>query len=44
MNIVHITTRKAWMEAIIAGQYIAPSLESEGFIHCSTYSQVITGG
>ena len=41
MNIVHITTRKAWKEAIIGGQYTAPSLENEGFIHCSTYSQVL---
>jgi uncharacterized protein (DUF952 family) len=41
MNIVHVTTRKAWKEAIIAGQYTAPSLESEGLIHCSTYSQVL---
>jgi uncharacterized protein (DUF952 family) len=41
MNIVHITSRKAWMEAKRAGQYIPPSLESEGFIHCSTYSQAL---
>jgi uncharacterized protein (DUF952 family) len=41
LNIVHITSRKAWKDAIIAGEYIAPSLESEGLIHCSTYSQAI---
>lgn len=41
MNIVHITSRKAWMEATRAGQYSAPSLESEGLIHCSTYSQTL---
>jgi len=38
---VHITSRKAWKDAIIAGEYIAPSLELEGLIHCSTYSQAI---
>ena len=41
MNILHITSRKAWKEAISAGQYIAPSLESDGLIHCSTYSQAL---
>jgi uncharacterized protein (DUF952 family) len=41
MKILHITTRKAWTEATRAGQYTAPSLESEGLIHCSTYSQAI---
>jgi uncharacterized protein (DUF952 family) len=41
MNIVHITSRQAWMEAIIAGQYSAPSLKSEGFIHCSTIPQAL---
>jgi len=41
MNIVHITSRQAWMDAKQSGQYIAPSLESEGFIHCSTYAQAL---
>jgi uncharacterized protein (DUF952 family) len=41
LNIVHITSRKAWIEATRAGRYIAPSLESEGLIHCSTYSQAL---
>lgn len=41
MNIVHITSLKAWVEATRAGQYTAPSLESEGLIHCSTYSQIL---
>ena len=41
MNIVHITSRKAWKEAISAGKFIAPSLETEGLIHCSTYSQAV---
>ena len=41
MNIMHITSRKAWIEATRAGQYKAPSLEKEGLIHCSTYSQIL---
>ncbi len=41
MNIVHITSRQAWMDARQSGQYIAPSLTSEGFIHCSTYAQAL---
>ncbi len=41
MNLVHITTRKAWIDATRLGQYSAPSLETEGFIHASTISQVL---
>ena len=41
MNIVHITTRQAWMDATQAGRYVSPSLKSEGFIHCSTYAQAL---
>ncbi len=41
MNIIHITTRKAWIDATRLGQYSAPSLESEGFIHASTVKQVL---
>lgn len=41
MNIVHISSRKAWIEATHAGEYVAPSLKSEGFIHCSTYVQIL---
>lgn len=41
MNIIyHVTTRQAWDEAKARGFYIAPSLESEGFIHCSQENQV----
>ncbi len=39
--IYHITTRKAWHEARQQGDYRAESLESEGFIHCSTSIQVL---
>jgi len=41
LNIYHITSRKAWIDATRNGAYRAPSLESEGFIHCSTAAQVL---
>jgi len=37
--ILHITTRNDWEKAKLAGEYTAPSLASEGFIHCSTIKQ-----
>ncbi|HEX5836490.1 MAG TPA: DUF952 domain-containing protein [Anaerolineales bacterium] len=39
--IYHITSRTAWNEARQRGDYRAESLEAEGFIHCSTESQVV---
>ena len=39
--ILHITTRSAWEEAQTHGEYSAPSLSVEGFIHCSTLSQIL---
>ena len=33
--IYHITTASAWAAAQTAGEYEAPSLADEGFIHCS---------
>ena len=33
--IAHITTQADWDAAQIAGVYTTPSLEREGFIHCS---------
>ena len=39
--IFHITTQMAWDEARISGEYRAASLLTEGFVHCSTLSQVI---
>jgi len=39
--ILHITTADAWDEAKTAGSFIDPSLEDEGFIHCSTPEQVL---
>ena len=41
MNIVHITSRKAWVEATRSGEYVPPSLVSDGFIHCSTTTQAL---
>lgn len=38
--ILHITTAPEWAAAQVAGEYRAPSLASEGFIHCSTPAQV----
>lgn len=39
--ILHITSRAEWNDAQTRGEYIAPSLETEGFIHCSTEKQVL---
>jgi len=39
--IFHITARTAWTEAQSSGQYIADSLQTEGFIHCSQLNQVL---
>jgi uncharacterized protein (DUF952 family) len=39
--IYHITSRAAWQDAQQRGDYRAESLETEGFIHCSTKSQVL---
>ena len=33
--IYHLTSRDAWTAAQSAGEYEAPSLAEEGFIHCS---------
>jgi uncharacterized protein (DUF952 family) len=41
MNVYHITSREAWIDATRDGIYAAPSLASEGFIHCSTAAQVL---
>lgn len=39
--IYHITSRAEWSAARQHGEYRAPSLETEGFIHCSTSAQVL---
>ncbi len=39
--IYHITERAAWNDAQAAGEYRGDTLESQGFIHCSTAAQVL---
>lgn len=39
--LLHITTRTAWAAAQTQGYYHAPSLDTEGFIHCSRPEQVL---
>lgn len=39
--IYHITSWNDWQDAQATRQYRAASLETEGFIHCSTRSQVL---
>lgn len=39
--IYHITTGADWQAAQKTGFYTAPSLEKEGFIHCSALHQVL---
>ena len=39
--IYHLTLHQSWQEAQQRGDYRAESLESEGFIHCSTRTQVL---
>ncbi|MBW4670390.1 MAG: DUF952 domain-containing protein [Cyanomargarita calcarea GSE-NOS-MK-12-04C] len=40
-TILHITQRQKWEEAKFLGSYRADSLETEGFIHCSTQTQTV---
>jgi uncharacterized protein (DUF952 family) len=40
MHIYHVTTRDSWEAALATGAYAAPSLYTEGFIHCSKAHQV----
>jgi uncharacterized protein (DUF952 family) len=39
--IYHITSEYEWMVSVEQGWYATPSLESEGFIHCSFREQVV---
>lgn len=39
--IFHIASKTEWNAAQARGAYLAPSLQSEGFIHCSTEKQVL---
>lgn len=40
MFIYHVTTKRSWSAAREKGYYEVPSLQSEGFIHCSKAEQV----
>ena len=40
-QIFHITQRTLWEKAKSSGIYCGDTLKSEGFIHCSTRSQVV---
>lgn len=39
--IYHLTSRQVWRDSQARGDYRVESLESEGFIHCSTRTQVL---
>lgn len=39
--IIHLTTKTDWETAQFLGEYRAASLESQGFIHCSTAEQIL---
>lgn len=39
--ILHICKREQWEKAKLDGVYCADTLDSHGFIHCSTYEQII---
>ena len=39
--IYHIVSRESWDAALVQGEYRAPSLITEGFIHCSDEDQVM---
>jgi uncharacterized protein (DUF952 family) len=41
-TILHITQRAAWAAAKDVGAYRGNTLDSEGFIHCSTLKQVVS--
>ncbi len=40
-QIFHITQSTVWEEAKSTGIYCGDTLDSEGFIHCSTRSQIV---
>ena len=39
-TILHITTDADWATAQSDGELVTPSLDEEGFIHCSTFAQL----
>lgn len=40
-KIFHLVPTKRWEKALIEGRYRPASLKSEGFIHCSTWDQLL---
>jgi uncharacterized protein (DUF952 family) len=41
MTIYHITRREDWEQARSAGEYRGDTLDTDGFIHCSTVEQFV---
>ena len=41
MAVYHIAQRTTWEQAQMVGEYRGDTLDTEGFIHCSTVQQVI---
>ena len=39
--IIHLASNDSWLAAVKGGEYHADSLSIEGFIHCSTASQIV---
>ncbi len=39
--IYHITTKPEWIQARLVQVYMADSLNTQGFIHCSTREQIL---
>ena len=39
--ILHVVARADWDSALARGIYAPPSLDAEGFIHCSTSAQIL---
>lgn len=40
-KIFHLVTAPRWEKALIEGRYRPDSLKTEGFIHCSTWEQLL---
>lgn len=39
--IIHLASNTNWLAALRSGEYSTDSLSTEGFIHCSTESQIV---
>jgi len=40
-RIFHLVRPEVWEKSLEKGKHTVPSLQSEGFIHCSSYEQVL---